>query len=142
MKPRITVITIGVDDLERSLCFYRDGLGLATEGIVGREFEHGAVVFIELQAGLRLALWPRASIAHDSGLPPGKPCPTEFMLAHNVSSRKEVDAVMNQAGSAGAVLVTPARETFWGGYAGCFQDPDGHLWEVAWNPKWTVPDEA
>lgn len=142
MKPRITVITIGVDDLERSLRFYRDGLGLATEGIVGREFEHGAVVFIELQAALRLALWPRASIAHDSGLPPGKPSPTEFMLAHNVSSRKEVDDVMDQAGSAGAVIVKLGRETFWGGYAGYFQDPDGHLWEVAWNPKWALQDEV
>jgi catechol 2,3-dioxygenase-like lactoylglutathione lyase family enzyme len=142
MKPRITVITLGVDDLERALRFYRDGLGLATEGIVGREFEHGAVVFIELQPGLRLALWPRASIAHDSGLPCGNPCPTEFMLAHNVASMEDVDAVMDQAGSAGAVIVKPARLTFWGGYAGYFQDPDGHLWEVVWNPKWAVPDEA
>jgi catechol 2,3-dioxygenase-like lactoylglutathione lyase family enzyme len=142
MKPRISVITVGVDDLERALRFYRDGLGLATEGIIGREFEHGAVVFIELQAGLRLALWPRASLAHDSGLPLGKPCPTEFMLAHNVSSKEEVAAVMAQAKSAGAVIVKTAQETFWGGYAGYFQDPDGHLWEVAWNPQWTMPDEA
>lgn len=142
MKPRISVITIGVDDLERALRFYRDGLGLATEGIVGREYEHGAVVFIELQPGLRLALWPRTSLAHDTGLPLRESSPTEFMLAHNVSSKEEVDAVMDQAKNAVAVIVTPAQETFWGGYAGCFQDPDGHLWEVAWNPKWTLPDEA
>jgi hypothetical protein len=93
MKPRITLITLGVDDLERAVRFYRDGLGLKTEGIVGTEFEYGAVTFIDLQAGMKLALWPRASLAHD---------------------------------------------TFWGGYAGYFQDPDSHLWEVAWNPQWDV----
>lgn len=136
MKARITVITIGVDDLEKSLRFYRDGLGLSTDGIIGKEFEHGAVVFIDLQAGLRLALWPRKSIAHDSGLPLGKKSPTEFTLGHNVSSKAEVDAVMNRARIAGAVIVKPAQDTFWGGYAGYFQDPDGHLWEVVWNPQW------
>lgn len=140
MNPRITVITIGVDDLEESLRFYRDGLALSTEGIVGREFEHGAVVFIDLQAGLRLALWPRKSIAHDSGLAPGKKSPTEFTLGHNVSSKEEVDTVMKQAENAGAVIVKPAKDTFWGGYAGYFQDPDGHLWEVVWNPQWSSHD--
>jgi catechol 2,3-dioxygenase-like lactoylglutathione lyase family enzyme len=140
MKPRITLITIGVDDLERSLRFYRDGLGLKTEGIVGTEFEHGAVAFFNLQAGLKLALWPRKSIAHDSGLPLGKPGPTEFTIGHNVSSKAEVDGVMEQARKAGAVIVKPAHDTFWGGYAGYFQDPDQHLWEVAWNPQWTVPE--
>ena len=140
MKPRITVITIGVDDLERSLRFYRDGLGLATEGIVGEEFEYGAVVFIELQSGLRLALWPRKSIAHDTGLSLGTKSPVEFTLGHNVNSRSEVDAVMNRAKTAGAVIVKAAQDTFWGGYSGYFQDPDGHLWEVAWNPQWTVQD--
>ena len=136
MKPRITLITIGVDDLERSLRFYRDGLGLETEGVVGTQFAYGAVVFFDLQKGLKLALWPRKSIARDSGLPPGDPSPTEFTLAHNVSSRSEVDAVMEQARAAGATIVKPAQDTFWGGYAGYFQDPDGHLWEVAWNPQW------
>lgn len=140
MKPRITVITIGVDDLEKSLRFYRDGLGLSTEGIIGKEFEYGAVVFIDLQAGLRLALWPRKSIAHDSGLALGKGSPMEFTLGHNVSSKAEVDAVMKQAASAGAVIVKPAADTFWGGYAGYFQDPDGHLWDVVWNPQWTIHD--
>ena len=140
MKPLITIITLGVDDLERSLRFYRDGLGLSTEGIVGQEFEFGAVVFIELQSGLRLALWPRKSIAHDVGLPLGAASPTEFTLGHNVSSKAEVDAVMQQAKNAGAALVKPAHDTFWGGYAGYFQDPDGHLWEVVWNPQWITPD--
>jgi len=136
MQPRVTVITIGVDDLEKSLRFYRDGLGLPTEGIIGQEFEYGSVVFIELQAGLRLALWPRKNIAHDTGLRLGQTSPTEFTLGHNVSSRAEVDQVMQQAATAGALIVKPAQDTFWGGYAGYFQDPDGHLWEVAWNPHW------
>ena len=135
MKPRITVLTIGVDDLERALRFYRDGLGLRTGGIIGEEFEHGAVAFFELQAGLKLAIWPRQSISHESGLPVGSPSPTEFTLGHNVSSKTEVDAVMEQAKGAGAVIIKPARETFWGGYAGYFQDPDQHLWEVVWNPQ-------
>lgn len=136
MQPRITVITLGVEDLERALRFYRDGLGFATEGIIGTEFEHGAVVFIELQAGLKLALWPRASLAHDSGLPLGRPNATELSIGHNVASRQEVDAVMALADRAGAVIVKPAQATFWGGYAGYFQDPDQHLWEVVWNPAW------
>jgi catechol 2,3-dioxygenase-like lactoylglutathione lyase family enzyme len=138
MKARITVITIGVDDLEKSLRFYRDGLGWKTEGIIGKEFEHGAVAFFDLQGGVKLALWPRNSIAHDSGLSLSGPNPTEFTLGHNVSSRAEVDAVMEQAKKAGAVIVKPAADTFWGGYAGYFQDPDQHLWEIVWNPQWVV----
>lgn len=138
MKPRITVITVGVDDLERSLRFYRDGLGLSTEGIIGKEFEYGAVVFIQLQSGVRLALWPRKSIAHDTKLPLSPKSPTEFTLGHNVSSKAEVDAVMAQAKKAGAAIVKPAKDTFWGGYAGYFQDPDGHLWEAVWNPQWSA----
>jgi catechol 2,3-dioxygenase-like lactoylglutathione lyase family enzyme len=140
MKPRVTLITLGVDDLQRAVRFYRDGLGLKTEGIVGTQFEHGAVAFFDLQAGLKLALWPRASLAHDVGLQPGEASATEFSLGHNVASKAEVDSVMNQAKNAGAVIAKPARDTVWGGYAGYFQDPDGHLWEVAWNPQWTVPD--
>ena len=134
MKPHITVITLGVDDLEQSVRFYRDGMGLTTEGIIGTEFAHGAVAFFDLQTGLKLALWPRASLAQDSGLPVSPPCPTEFSLGHNVGSRDEVDAVMAQAKAAGAAIVKAAQETFWGGYAGYFQDPDGHVWEVVWNP--------
>lgn len=136
MKPRITVITLGVDALERALHFYRDGLGFATEGIIGKEFEYGAVVFIDLQPGLRLALWPRASIAHDTGLAIGRTSATEMTLGHNVASAAEVDAVMAKAKAAGATIVKEAHETFWGGYSGYFQDPDGHLWEVVWNPQW------
>lgn len=137
MKPRITVITLGVDNLEASLRFYREGLGFATEGIVGKEIEHGAVVFIQLQPGLRLALWPRASIAHDTGLAVAPASATEMTLGHNVGSKAEVDAVLAAARAAGAKIVKPGHDTEWGGYTGYFQDPDGHLWEAAWNPAWT-----
>jgi uncharacterized protein len=140
VKPRITVITIGVDDLEESLFFYRDGLGLKTEGITGQEFEYGAVAFFDLQANLKLAIWPRESIAHDSGTPLGPSSPTEFTLGQNVSSKEEVDSVMQQAKKAGGVIVKDAQDTFWGGYAGYFQDPNGHLWEIAYNPAWKVTD--
>jgi len=136
MKPRITLITLGVDDLEKSLRFYRDGLGLPTDGIIGQEFEYGSVVFFDLEKGMRLALWPRKSLAHDSGLPVTARSATEFTLAHNVSSEAEVDKVMREAEKAGAVIVKKAQATFYGGYAGYFADPDGHLWEVAWNPQW------
>lgn len=140
MKPRLTVLTLAVDDLDRALRFYRDGLGFATPGIFGTEFEHGAVVFIDLQPGLKLALWPRRSLAHDTGLPLQPPSATELSLGHNVRSREEVDAVMAQAAAAGAVVVKPAQDTFWGGYGGYFQDPDRHLWEVVWNPH-LLPDD-
>jgi catechol 2,3-dioxygenase-like lactoylglutathione lyase family enzyme len=141
MKPRITVLTLGVSDLERSLRFYHDGLGFPTQGIVGTEFERGAVAFFELQAGLMLAVWPRESIAHDSGLPVSPSSPTELTLGHNVASREDVDDVMTQARDAGATIVKPAQPTFWGGYAGYFQDPDGHLWEVVWNPQFSIDDD-
>lgn len=134
------MITLGVDDLERAVRFYRDGLGLPTPGIVGQAFEHGAVAFFDLQPGLKLAVWPRVSMAHDTGLPRGPRSATECMLAHNVSSQADVDAVLAQARQAGAVIIKPAGETFWGGYAGYFQDLDGHIWEVAWNPKLLPPD--
>jgi len=140
VKPRITLITLGVDDLERALRFYRDGLGLKTEGIIGTEFEHGAVAFFDLQAGLKLALWPRASLAHDVGIAVGARSATEFSLAHNVRSKAEVDTVMAQAARAGAHVLKAAHDTFYGGYAGYFQDPDGHLWEVAWNPQLLPPE--
>jgi len=140
MKPRITLITLGVDDLERAVRFYRDGLGLKTEGIVGTEFEHGAVAFFDLEAGLRLALWPRASLAHDAGIAIGARSATEFSLAHNVRSKGEVDARMEEAKRAGARIVKAAHDTFYGGYAGYFADPDGHLWEVAWNPQMLPAD--
>lgn len=140
MKPRISVLTLGVDDLERSLRFYRDGLGLVTDGIVGEEFEHGAVVFFDLQPGMKLAIFARDNLAHDSGLAKSAPSPTDFSIGHNVRNTAEVDAVMAAAEKAGAGMVKPAQKTFWGGYSGCFLDPDHHLWEVVWNPAF-LPDE-
>ena len=134
MKPRITLITLGVDDLEASLRFYRDGLGLPTKGVIGQEFEHGAVVFIDLLQGLRLALFERRNLAHDAGIAVTPRSASEFTLGHNVASEREVDEVMAEAAAAGAAIVKPAQKTFWGGYAGIFADPDGHLWEIAYNP--------
>lgn len=138
MQPRVTLITLGVDDLDRAVKFYAEGMGLKTEGIVGREFAFGAVAFFELQGGLKLALWPRESLAHDTGLAAGTPNATDISLAHNVASRADVDAVMAEAAAAGARIVKPAHDTVWGGYAGYFLDPDQHLWEVAWNPQWVL----
>jgi uncharacterized glyoxalase superfamily protein PhnB len=94
------------------------------------------VAFFDLESGLRLALWPRESIAHDTGLPLRPRSGTEVTLGHNVGSRAEVDAVMGDAARCGARIVKAAAETFWGGYSGYFQDPDGNLWEVVWNPEW------
>jgi catechol 2,3-dioxygenase-like lactoylglutathione lyase family enzyme len=140
MKPRIKVITLGVSDLERSLTFYRDGMGLPTEGIIGTEFEDGAVVFFNLNDDLILALYPGAALAKDAKLAVGPPSPSAFSLGHIVNSRQEVDAVMKQAESAGATITDPAQDRFWGGYSGYFQDPDGHLWEIAWNPAGEVSE--
>ncbi len=134
MNPHITVMTLGVDDLERAVSFYRDGLGFSTKGIVGAEIENGAVAFFDLQAGLKLALWPRDSIAADTGQATSAPAPTDFTIGHNVDSETDVDAVMAQAAKAGAAIIKPAHATFYGGYAGYFQDPDGHIWEVSFNP--------
>jgi uncharacterized protein len=140
MKPRVTIITLGVDDLEKAVAFYRDGLGWPTPGIIGTEFEHGAVAFFDLSPGLQLALWPRESMAHDTGLAKGPRSSTEFTLAHNVNSTEEVDAAMALARRAGAKIIKDADKTFYGGYAGYFTDPDGHVWEVAWNPQIKVSD--
>lgn len=140
MRPRINILTLGVDDLERATRFYRDGLGLSTKGIEGEQFEFGAVAFFDLASGLKLALYPRKSLAHDATIPPTPASPTELSLGYLVNSKEGVDEVMKQAGKAGARIVKPAQKTFWGGYSGYFQDPDGHLWEIAWNPAWKVDE--
>lgn len=140
MKPRLTVLTLAVSDLERSLTFYRDGLGLTTEGIIGQEFEHGAVVFIPLNAGVMLALYPRAALGIEAQIEPTDRVTGAVALGHNVASKEAVDVVMAEAAAAGARITDPARTRFWGGYGGHFQDPDGHLWEVAWNPAFTLAD--
>ena len=140
MKPRINVITLGVNELEKSLRFYRDGLGLPTQGITGTEFEDGAVVFFKMNDDLTLALYPKAALAKDARIPLSPASPSEFSIGHNVKSQHDVDAVMQQAQNAGARITDPARDRFWGGYAGYFQDLDGHLWEIASNPAWEVKE--
>ncbi|ERR1700743_2446179 len=141
MKPRIKVLTLAVADLEKSLAFYRAGLGLASQGIVGTEFEDGAVAFFEMNGGdLIFALYPRDKLAKDANVPPSAPSPSELSIGHFVGSKATVDAVMAQAEQAGATITDPARARFWGGYAGYFQDLDGHLWEVGWNPALGIED--
>jgi catechol 2,3-dioxygenase-like lactoylglutathione lyase family enzyme len=140
MKPRIKVITLGVSDLEKSLTFYRDGLGLPTKGIIGTEFEDGAAVFFNMNDDLILALYPKAALAKDARISVSPPSPTDLSIGHIVGSKAEVDAVMKQAEKAGAKITDPAHDRFWGGYSGYFQDPDGHLWEIAWNPAWEVKE--
>ena len=141
MQPRIHVITLGVADLVRSLAFYRDGLGLTSPGIVGTEYEgdaerpDGAVAMFELQGGLILALYPRTELAKDAGIPVGPPGSGEFSIGHAVASRDEVDAVLSEAKAAGATVTGGPHERPWGLYSGYFRDPDGHLWEVLWNPE-------
>lgn len=140
MKPRIKVLTLGVDDLERSLAFYREGLGLPTKGIIGTEFEDGAVVFIDVNEDMILALYPRTALAKDANVRRAPPSATELSIGHIVGSKKEVDAIVEQAKRAGARVTDPPHDRFWGGYSGYFQDLDGHLWEIAWNPQWEVSD--
>lgn len=138
MDARVTLVTLGVDDLARALAFYRDGLGWPTAGIVGEDIPNGAVVFFDLANGLKLALWPRTSLAEEARIPGQGRAPSEFALAHNVRTREEVDAVVALAARAGARVTNPPADRAWGGYSGYFQDPDGHVWEIAWNPEWPL----
>ena len=114
MKPKITILTLGVDDLARSVKFYRDGLGLPTKGIIGTQFEHGAVAFFELQEGMKLAVFPRNDLALDAKIDRTPPSSTEFSIGHLVNSKHEVDEVMESARKAGAMVVKPAQDAFWG----------------------------
>jgi uncharacterized protein len=140
MKARIKVLTLAVTNLERSLRFYRDGLGLPTKGVVGTEIEDGAVIFFHLEDRLILALYPAASLAKDAKVSVTPQRLGAISIGHVVRSRREVDAVVEQADQAGAVVTDPPRERPWGGYSGYFHDPDGHLWEIAWNPS-LEPDD-
>ena len=140
MKAQMLVITLGVDNLERSLKFYRDGLGLPSQGIHGTEYEHGTIALFDLQNGLMLTIFARSDLALDANVPASAPCATECTLGHYVRSRAEVDAVMEQAKKAGAAITDPAHDRPWGIYSGYFADPDGHLWEVVYNPDMEISD--
>ena len=141
MRPRIDLITLAVRDLERALTFYREGLGLDSPGVIGTEFAGdettpaGAVAMFELEGGLTLALYPRTELAKDAGVPLEPPRPGEFSMGHVVASKAEVDELLARAEAAGATLTGGPHERPWGIYSGYFRDPDGHLWEVIWNPR-------
>ncbi len=141
MQGRIDIITLAVADLDRAHAFYRDGLGLESRGVIGTEFAGddlnpaGAIALFELQNGLLLSLYPRSELAKDANVAPGPPKTGEFSIGHAVASRAEVDAVLAQAQAAGATLTDRAHDRPWGIYSGYFRDPDGHLWEVLWNPR-------
>ena len=132
MEPRISIITLGVADLQRSVRFYRDGLGLPL-----RDDGSESIAFFET-SGTWLSLYPRDALADDIGIPTDGTGFSGVTLAHNVRSKSEVDELLRTAVDAGATLVKPAEDVFWGGYSGYFTDPDGHLWEVAWNPFFTI----
>ncbi|WEK45745.1 MAG: VOC family protein [Candidatus Andeanibacterium colombiense] len=129
MKPKIGLVTLGVADLARSLAFYRDGLGLPAHDYDPK----AGVVFFKLD-GTWLGLFPRDELAKDARLPDDGHGFRGITLAHNEPNKEGVDAVFAEAIAAGATLVKPPEEVFWGGYSGYFADPDGHLWEVAYNP--------
>jgi catechol 2,3-dioxygenase-like lactoylglutathione lyase family enzyme len=140
VEARVDVITLAVEDLERALRFYRDGLGFESRGVVGTQWTdeesgaNGAIAVFKFESGLLLSLYPRSDLAKDAAIPAGKPRPGEFSLGQLVQSRAEVDALLEKAEAAGAAVTTP-RERPWGIYSGYFRDLDGHLWEIIWNPN-------
>jgi catechol 2,3-dioxygenase-like lactoylglutathione lyase family enzyme len=140
MKPRIHIITLAVADLNQALAFYRDGLGFQTEGLIGTEFKgdettpDGTTAVFDLDGGLMLSIYPRSELAKDASVPLAPANPGEFSIGHVVGSRGEVDEVISQAEAAGAAVTDRPHDRPWGVYSGYFEDPDGHLWEVLWNP--------
>jgi uncharacterized glyoxalase superfamily protein PhnB len=132
MEQRLTAVTLGVANLQRARRFYEKGLGWTASQAGDKD-----VAFFQAN-GLVIALWGRANLANDANLKDDGEGFSGIALAHNVRSREEVDAVLAKAGHAGARILKPGQETFWGGYAGYFADPDGHMWEVAWNPFWPL----
>ena len=147
MEARIDIVTLAVADLERALGFYRDGLGLESRGVIGTEFAGddvepaGAIAMFELQGGMILCLYPRTELAKDAKAPLGPPQTGEFSIGHAVASKAEVDAVLAQAQAAGATLTDRPHDRPWGIYSGYFSDPDGHLWEILYNPRLVRPQE-
>ena len=140
MKQRINLLTLGVNDLKKSMKFYQKGLGWQTNGIVGTEYENGAVVLFELDNGRMLCLYERKNLALDSKLKLQPESGTEFSIGYFVNSEKEVDVIMAEAKKAGAKITKAAQKAFWGGYHGYFQDIDGHLWEIGYNPSWKIEE--
>ncbi|MGH3447984.1 MAG: VOC family protein [Nocardioidaceae bacterium] len=140
MHPKILFITLAVDDLDRSVVFYRDGLGWPTEGVVAKELHDdatgadGTIAFFTLASGLMIGLYERTNLAKDASTPVGPQSSTEFSLGIPAESPAEVDALLTQAEAAGGTLPAPAHRRPWGIYSGYFADPDGHLWEIVWNP--------
>ncbi len=135
MEPRFSILTLGVNDLKKSFKFYHEGLGFPSKGIVGKEFDHGEAAFFDLKNGLILAIYSRKDLAWDSKVAESTPSATEFSIGHLVKNKDEVDSIMKLAEKAEAIIAKPAQKAFWGGYAGYFQDPDSHLWEILWNPQ-------
>jgi uncharacterized glyoxalase superfamily protein PhnB len=140
MRQRLNLLTLGVSDLRKSIAFYQKGLGWQTRGIVGEEYENGAVVLFELDNGMMLCLYERKNLAWDSNLKLEPESATEFSIGYFVNSNNEVDAIMKQAAKAGAKIAKSAQKAFWGGYHGYFQDIDGHLWEIGHNPSWKMKE--
>jgi uncharacterized protein len=140
MEPRFSILTLGVNDLKKSFKFYHKGLGFPSKGIVGKEFEHGEAAFFDLKNGLILAIYSRKNLSWDSKTTEEAPSTTEFSIGYLTKNKNEVDSIMKLAEKAGAVVTKPAQKAFWGGYAGYFQDPDGHLWEILWNPQ-LIPED-
>lgn len=134
MRPRIHVLTLGVADLERSLAFYR-ALGFESKGIIGTEFPGGTAAMFELEGGLIFALYGREDLEADANATFDAPGRGEFSIGHLVASRADVDRVLAAAEAAGATLTEEPYDRPWGIYSGYFRDPDGHLWEVIWNPR-------
>lgn len=147
MEARIDIITLAVADLERALGFYQDGLGLESRGVIGTEFvgdevePDGAIAMFELQGGVILCLYPRTELAKDAKVPLGPPKTGEFSIGQAVASKAEVDALLTQAQAAGATLTDRPHDRPWGIYSGYFRDPDGHLWEILYNPRLTPLQE-
>jgi catechol 2,3-dioxygenase-like lactoylglutathione lyase family enzyme len=135
MEQRISVVTLGVEDLARSRRFYEQGLGWK-RGNASEE-----VVFYQA-GGMVLALFPRRHLAEDAAVSPEGAGFGGITIAYCARDRAEVEAVLAAAAKAGARILKPARDVFWGGYAGYFADPDGHPWEVAWNPHWTLAEDG
>ena len=135
MEQRVSLVTLGTTDLDRAKAFY-ERLGWR-----GQEVER--TVFFQA-GGMAIVLWGRDKVADDAGLADAHPADGfgGMTLAHNVRSRAEADDILARAADAGATITRPARETFYGGYAGFFTDPDGHVWEVAHNPGFTIDDDG